>query len=120
MSQDVNHKIIFAAQRFIRGPLWKLVFAYLLLLAVLAFLGRWTPDYLQGRDLWHFYLSRMVVPMVMLAALATFIRLVPAATLLASLLLFIGAISVVKRSTNGEPFQVSDLFLTGQGTHLLG
>ena len=38
--------------------------------AVHAFLGRWTPDYLQGRDLWHFWFSRMVVPMVMLGVFA--------------------------------------------------
>ena len=50
-----------------------LAIAYLLLLAVHAFMGQWTPDYLQGRDLWHFYLSRMVVPMVMLAFFFAFV-----------------------------------------------
>ena len=106
--------------RFAVGPLWKLLFAYVLVLGVSAFLGRWTPEFLQGRDLWHFYVSRMVVPMVMLAALACFIRLVPAAILLAAVFLAVGAISAIKREATGEPFQVSDLFLAGQSTHLLG
>lgn len=120
MSQDVHHIVTSTAARLVRLPLAKVIFAYLLLLAVSAFLGRWTPEFLQGRDLWHFYLSRMIVPMVMLAALACFIRVVPAAVLLSSLLLFIGAISEIKREANGEPFQVSDLFLAGQGSHLMG
>ncbi len=96
-----------------------LAIAYLLLLAVHAFLGQWTPDYLQGRDLWHFYLSRMVVPMVMLAFFFSFARLVPSALMLVAVLLFIGTISAIKKDSTGEPFQVSDLFLGGQGMHLL-
>lgn len=98
----------------------QLAVAYLLLLAVHAYLGRWTPDYLQGRDLWHFMLTRMVVPLVMLAAFTAFTRLLPAAVLLSALLLFIGTISAIKRDSTGEPFQVSDLFLAGQSSHLLG
>lgn len=94
--------------------------AYAVLLAVVAFLGRWTPDYLAGRDLWHFAVSRMVVPVVMLGVAAAFIRLVPASLLLAATFLFIGTISAIKREATGEPFQVSDLFLGGQSTHLLG
>jgi len=104
----------------LRTTLWKLVFAYLVLLAVSAFLGRWTPEYLEGRDLWHFTLSRMVVPMVMLGAVAAFMRLVPAAVVVGAGLLFIGTISAIKREATGEPFQVSDLFLTGQSMHLFG
>ena len=51
--------------------LFHLAVAYLLILAVHAFLGQWTPEYLQGRDLWHFWFSRMIVPMVMLGVLAS-------------------------------------------------
>lgn len=105
--------------RFFRVTLLQLVFAYGLLLAVHAFLGHWTPDYLQGRDLWHFMLTRMIVPMVMLGALASLARLVPSALMLAAALLFVGTISAIKRDATGEPFQMSDLFLAGQSTHLL-
>ncbi|MFT3986341.1 LTA synthase family protein [Aestuariivirga sp.] len=109
-----------AALNFAKGPLLKLVFAYLLLLGVSAFLGQWTPEFLQGRTMWHFYLARMVIPMIMLGVFAAFIRLFPASLLLAASLLFIGTISAIKRDSTGEPFQVSDLFLAGQSTHLLG
>jgi phosphoglycerol transferase MdoB-like AlkP superfamily enzyme len=105
---------------FLRAHAWKFVAAYILLLVVVAFLGRWTPEFIQGRDLWHFTVSRMVVPMVMLGVVASFIRLVPASVLLAATFLFIGTISAIKREATGEPFQVSDLFLGGQSTHLLG
>lgn len=105
---------------FFRTTFWKLLIAYAVLFAVIAFLGRWTPDYLEGRDLWHFTLTRMVVPMVMLGVVAAFIRIIPAALLLGAALLFIGTISAIKREATGEPFQVSDLFLAGQSTHLLG
>ena len=97
----------------------QLLLVYLLLLAVHAFLGRWTPDFLQGRDLWHFWFSRMVVPMVMLGVFAAFARLIPAGVMLASLFLFIGTLSSIKRESTGEPFQISDLFLAGQSMHLL-
>lgn len=106
--------------QFVRHDLWKFVFAYVLLLGVMAFLGRWTPEFLQGRDLWHFMFSRMVVAAVMLGVLAAFVRLVPAALLLAATLLVIGTISAIKREATGEPFQVSDLFLTEHTTSLLG
>ncbi|MBI2719476.1 MAG: sulfatase-like hydrolase/transferase [Rhizobiales bacterium] len=105
---------------FFAGPFWKLIFAYLVILTVHAFLGRWTPGYLVGRDLWHFTISRMVIPMIMLGAVAAFVRLVPASLLLAAGFLAIGTISAIKREATGEPFQVSDLFLAGQGLHLLG
>ena len=105
---------------FFRTTFWKLLIAYVVLFAVIAFLGRWTPEYLTGRDLWHFTLTRMVVPMVMLGVVAAFIRIIPAALLLGAALLFIGTISAIKREATGEPFQVSDLFLAGQSTHLLG
>jgi hypothetical protein len=39
--------------------------------------------------------------------------------MLAAALLFFGTISAIKRESTGEPFQVSDLFLTGQSMHLL-
>ncbi|MCA3573195.1 MAG: LTA synthase family protein [Aestuariivirga sp.] len=97
----------------------QLLFVYVVLLAVHAFLGRWTPDYLQGRDLWHFWFSRMVVPMVMLGIFVSAARLIPAGIMLAAGLLFFGTISAIKREATGEPFQVSDLFLTGQSMHLL-
>ena len=96
-----------------------LLAVYAILLAVHAYLGRWTPDYLKGRDLWHFWLSRMVVPMVMLGVLAAWARLFPAGLMLASAFLFIGTLSAIKRESTGEPFQVSDLFLSGQSMHLL-
>ena len=97
----------------------KLLVSYCILLAVSAFLGRWTPDYLHGRDLWHFTISRMVVPMVMLGVAASFIRVVPAALFTGAALLFVGTISAIKREATGEPFQVSDMFLAGQSQHLL-
>ena len=62
----------------------------------------------------------MVVAVVMLGVFASFIRLVPAALLLASMLLTVGTISAIKRTSTGEPFQVSDLFLTGQTPALFG
>lgn len=108
-----------ALRQFFRVTLWQLLFAYGLLLAVHAFLGQWTPEYLQGRDLWHFLLTRMLVPVVMLGVLASFARLLPATLMLAAALLFIGTISAIKRDATGEPFQVSDLFLAGQSVHLL-
>ena len=91
-----------------------LALAYLLLFGIHAWLGRWTPEYLQGRDLWHFTVSRMVVPMVLLGAFASLARLVPATIMLAAALLFVGTVSEIKRQSTGEPFQVSDLFLAGQ------
>ncbi|MGA7268486.1 MAG: hypothetical protein WBX21_12080, partial [Aestuariivirga sp.] len=94
--------------------------AYALLLAVMAYLGRWTPAYLEGRDLWHFLFPRMLVAMVMLGVLASFIRIVPAALLLSSILLIGGTVSAIKRESTGEPFQISDIFLTGQSGALLG
>ena len=100
-----------------RGAL-QLFLVYLLLLAVHAWLGRWTPDYVHGRDLWHFWFTRMIVPMVMLGVLASAARLLPAGIMLAAALLFIGTISGIKRESTGEPFQVSDLFLAGQSVHL--
>ena len=109
-----------AVSSFLRRDLWKWLAAYLVLLAVLALLGRWTPEFLAGRSLWHFFFSRMVVAVVMLGVFASFIRLVPAALLLASMLLTVGTISAIKRTSTGEPFQVSDLFLTGQTPALFG
>lgn len=93
--------------------------AYVLLFAVTAWLGQWDPTYLEGRDLWHFTISRMIVPMLALAVLASFARIIPAALLLAAMLLFVGAMSAIKREATGEPFQLSDLFLAGQSHHLL-
>ena len=40
--------------------------------------------------------------------------------MLASSLLIVGTISAIKRTSTGEPFQVSDLFLTGQTPALFG
>lgn len=97
----------------------QLLLVYGVLLAVHAYLGRWTPDYLAGRDLWHFWFSRMVVPMVMLGVLASAARLIPAGIMLASAFLFVGTLSAIKRESTGEPFQVSDLFLASQSMHLL-
>ncbi len=96
-----------------------LLAVYLLLLAVHALLGRWTPEFLHGRDLWHFWFSRMIVPMVMLGVFFSVARLIPAGVMLASALLFVGTLSAIKRESTGEPFQVSDLFLAGQSMHLL-
>ncbi|WP_373502896.1 LTA synthase family protein [Aestuariivirga sp.] len=95
-----------------------LAVAYLLILAVHALLGQWTPEYLQGRDLWHFWFTRMLVPMVMLGVLASVARILPSGIMLAAALLFVGTISAIKRESTGEPFQVSDLFLAGQSVHL--
>ena len=97
----------------------QLLIVYAILLAVHAWLGRWTPAYLEGRDLWHFWFTRMVVPMVMLGVFASAARLVPAGIMLAAAFLFIGTLSAIKRESTGEPFQVSDVFLTGQSVHLL-
>lgn len=105
---------------WLRRDAWKFAAAYLVLLAVTAFLGRWNAEYLHGRDLWHLTISRMVVPMVMLGVFASFIRLIPASLMLGASLLFIGTVSAIKREATGEPFQVSDFFLGGQSTHLLG
>ncbi len=96
-----------------------LAIAYLLLLAVHAWLGQWTPDYVEGRSLWHFWFTRMIVPMVMLGVLASAARVIPSAVMLAAAFLFIGTISAIKKDATGEPFQVSDLFLAGQSVHLL-
>lgn len=96
----------------------QLLFVYALLLAVHAYLGRWTPDYLQGRDLWHFWFTRMLVPMVMLGVFASAARLLPAGVMLSAALLFVGTLSAIKRESTGEPFQVSDMFLAGQSVHL--
>lgn len=101
------------------GFLLRLFLVYALLLAVHAWLGHWTPDYLEGRSLWHFWFSRMLAPMAMLGLFAAAARLVPAGAMLAAALLFFGTLSAIKREANGEPFQVSDLFLTGQSMHLL-
>ena len=103
-----------------KHDLWKFVAAYLLLLGVIGYLGRWTPEYLEGRDLWHFMVSRMVVALVMLGVIASFIRLVPAAVLLGATFLLVGTVSAIKREATGEPIQVSDLFLTNQGHALIG
>ena len=97
----------------------QLLLVYVILLAVHAWLGRWIPAYLEGRDLWHFWFTRMVVPMVMLGVFASAARLLPAGIMLASALLFIGTLSAIKRESTGEPFQVSDVFLSGQSVHLL-
>lgn len=105
---------------FLRHHLWKWLFAYVLLLALMAALGRWTPEFLAGRTLWHFMVARMVVAFVMLGVFAAFIRLVPATLLLASMLLAVGTVSAIKRESTGEPFQVSDLFLTSQTPALFG
>jgi hypothetical protein len=97
----------------------QLLLVYAMLLAVHAWLGRWSPDYLAGRDLWHFWFTRMVVPMIMLGVFASAARLIPAGVMLGSALLFFGTLSAIKRESTGEPFQVSDIFLAGQSLHLL-
>jgi phosphoglycerol transferase MdoB-like AlkP superfamily enzyme len=94
--------------------------SYACLLAILAYLGHWTPDYLAGRSLWHFTVSRMVIPLIALGALAAWARLVPSALLLASFLAMVGTVSAIKRETLGEPFQASDILLAGQGPALFG
>lgn len=101
------------------GLLLRLLLVYVLLLAVHAWLGNWTPAYLEGRSLWHFWFSRMLVPMAMLGLFAAAARLIPAGAMLGAALLFFGTLSAIKREATGEPFQVSDLFLTGQSMHLL-
>ena len=110
-----------ALPRWLRTASWitfQLLLVYALLLAVHAYLGRWTPDYLHGRDLWHFWFTRMIVPMVMLGVFASAARLLPAGVMLAAAFLFLGTLSAIKRESTGEPFQVSDLFLAGQSVHL--
>ncbi|WP_421692899.1 LTA synthase family protein [Aestuariivirga sp.] len=116
------------AGRGIAVPAWlrvtgkvllQLFLVYLVLLIIEASLGRWTPEYLTGRSLWHFWFSRMLAPMVMLGVFAAFARLLPAGAMMAASLLFVGTLSSIKRSSTGEPFQVSDLFLAGQSVHLL-
>ena len=92
---------------------------YLVLLAIHAYLGWWSPEYLEGRSLWHFWFSRMVVPMAMLGFFLAFARVVPAGLMLGAGLLFVGTLSAIKRESTGEPFQISDLFLAGQSVHLL-
>lgn len=120
MTERIPGQTARAVGGFLRRDLWKWVAAYILLLGLMALLGRWTPEFLTGRTLWHFLVSRMVVAFVMLGVLASFIRLVPAALLLSSMLLIVGTISAIKRASTGEPFQISDLFLTGQTPALLG
>lgn len=97
----------------------KFALVYLILLAVTAWLGHWDAEFVKGRDLWHFGLSRMVVPFIALGVLAAFARVIPSALLLAAMLLFVGAASAIKVEATGEPFQISDLFLAEQSTHLL-
>ena len=97
----------------------QLAVIYLGLLAIHAYLGWWSPDYLQGRSLWHFWFTRMIVPVVMLGVLASFARLLPAGAMLGAALLFVGTLSAIKKESTGEPFQISDLFLAGQSVHLL-
>jgi phosphoglycerol transferase MdoB-like AlkP superfamily enzyme len=99
--------------------LLQLLIIYLGLLAIHACLGWWSPDYLHGRSLWHFWFSRMIVPMVMLGVFAAFARLLPAGAMLGAALLFVGTLSSIKKDSTGEPFQISDLFLAGQSVHLL-
>lgn len=99
--------------------LLQLFIIYLGLLAIHAYLGWWSPDYLHGRSLWHFWFSRMIVPMVMLGFFAAFARLLPAGAMLGAGLLFVGTLSQIKKDSTGEPFQFSDLFLAGQSVHLL-
>ena len=99
--------------------LLQLFVIYLGLLAIHAYLGWWSPEYLQGRSLWHFWFSRMIVPMVMLGVFASFARLLPAGAMLGAGLLFVGTLSQIKKDSTGEPFQFSDLFLAGQSVHLL-
>jgi len=98
--------------------LLQLFVVYLGLLAIHAYLGWWSPDYLQGRSLWHFWFTRMIVPMVMLGVFASFARLLPAGAMLGAGLLFVGTLSSIKKDSTGEPFQISDLFLAGQSVHL--
>jgi len=97
----------------------QLLAVYLLLLAIHAYLGWWSPEFLDGRSLWHFWFSRMIVPMVMLGFFVSFARLLPAGAMLGAGLLFVGTLSQIKKDSTGEPFQISDLFLAGQSVHLL-
>lgn len=105
--------------RAVAGPLLQLFLIYLGLLAIQAYLGWWTPEFLHGRSLWHFWFARMVIPMVMLGVFASFARLLPAGAMLGAGLLFVGTLSAIKKESTGEPFQISDLFLAGQSVHLL-
>jgi hypothetical protein len=105
--------------RITASVLLKLFIVYLGLLAIQAYLGRWSPDFLHGRSLWHFWFSRMIVPMVMFGFFAAFARLIPAGAMLGAGLLFVGTLSAIKKESTGEPFQISDLFLAGQSVHLL-
>ena len=111
-----------------RAPAWargagniilQLLAAYLIVLAVHAYLGWWSPDFLHGRSMWHFWFARMVIPMIMFGFFAAFARLVPAGAMLGAGLLFVGTLSAIKKESTGEPFQISDLFLAGQSVHLL-
>ena len=99
--------------------LLQLFLVYLILLAIHAYLGWWSPDFLKGRSLWHFWFSRMIIPMVMLGFFAAFARIVPAGVMLGSGFLLVGTLSQIKKDSTGEPFQISDLFLAGQSVHLL-
>jgi hypothetical protein len=99
--------------------LLQLFFVYLLLLAIHAYLGWWSPEFLKGRSMWHFWFARMVIPMIMFGVFAAFARPVPAGLMLGAGFLFVGTLSAIKRSQTGEPFQFSDLFLAGQSVHLL-
>ncbi len=99
--------------------LLQLFVIYLGLLAIHAYLGWWSPEYLEGRSLWHFWFTRMIVPMVMLGVFASFARLLPAGAMLGAALLFVGTVSAIKKDSTGEPFQISDLFIAGQSVHLL-
>ncbi|MCA3555960.1 LTA synthase family protein [Aestuariivirga sp.] len=100
-------------------PVLQLCAVYLLLLAIHAYLGGWSPEFLGGRSLWHFWFSRMIVPMVMFGCFAAFARPLPAGAMLGAGLLFVGTLSRIKKNATGEPFQISDLFLAGQSVHLL-
>jgi hypothetical protein len=84
--------------------LLQLLIIYLGLLAIHACLGWWSPDYLHGRSLWHFWFSRMIVPMVMLGVFAAFARLLPAGAMLGAALLFVGTLSSIKKASPASPF----------------
>ena len=99
--------------------LLQLLAVYLLLLAIHAYLGWWSPEYLQGRSLWHFWFTRMIVPMVMFGFFLAFARPLAAGAMVGAALLFVGTLSAIKKDSTGEPFQISDLFLAGQSVHLL-
>jgi len=111
----------FAVPKWLRitaRVLLQLFVVYVGLLAIHAYLGWWSPDFLHGRSLWHFWFSRMIVPMVMLGVFAAFARILPAGAMLGAGLLFVGTLSSIKKDSTGEPFQISDLFLAGQSVHL--